>query len=348
MSLLSKLRPTTSSIQKEYVEKRQRVIYANDPKKTEAVKVAIEKLMAANSYAGDWYDVYTKINRGLQDSELTINFDAGSWFLNENLYPSYSQMYERATDANGKMALRNGSSGNKAVTRAAADDLVTLPEEWAFAHRFSQRRRLYDAFNATGATNQSMRGKWGEGNPDTANMTPKLQGSEATGYSSKNKDFKPKGKQVFAALNYGSRPHGSNVYYGFSHLILKPALKFNAIYYPGDTFFVAGFGSGTKSQAAYYTLGAMMQFAGGILRNDLWDSFVKRASLADTKSGDQLIEAHLFTTIKMNRDVEALVLSRTPKDFAGAEDWTPHWDTIAKNARTWCTRNNVRLIRANS
>lgn len=73
--------------------------------------------------------------------------------------------------------------------------------------------------------------------------------------------------------------------------------------------------------------------------------FVQKQGL---QTQGQAIESHFFTSIKMNRDVEALVLSRKPKEFAGAEDWTPHWDTIPKNARTWCTRNNVRLIRANA
>jgi hypothetical protein len=37
-SILNKIKPTQKSIQKEYVQKRQRALEANDPVKTEHVK----------------------------------------------------------------------------------------------------------------------------------------------------------------------------------------------------------------------------------------------------------------------------------------------------------------------
>ncbi|MBX7105623.1 MAG: hypothetical protein K1X57_16185 [Gemmataceae bacterium] len=344
MSLKTMLAPSTKSIQKEYVEKRQRAIYKNDPKKTEAVKNAIERLMTVNNYRGDWYDVYTMISQGLMNSELTINFDAGTWFLNENHYATYSQMYERATGPGGKMALKSSGNGNDAVTRAVADDLVTLPDEWAYAHPFSQRRRLYDALSATGSSKMISHGKLKPG-AEASDIAPKLKGTDATGYNSKNKNFKPKAKQVFAALNYGARPHGSNIYYGYSQLILKPGLKEKALYYPQDTFTEAAFGKGTTGQTAYHTLGTLI--AGSrFLANELWNCHVRKLSMPDTDEPMLLVEAHLFTTVQMNRDVEAMVLSRMPKKSADAQDWRAQWDTIQKNAREWCKRNNVRFVLA--
>src|SRR5947207_3037209 len=96
-------KPTAQSVQKEYVEKRQRVLFANDPKKTARVKAVVERFMAKYGVRGDWHDVYVKISRQLQAADLTINFDAGKWFLTDNQFPSYQQMYERGVKPNGQM-----------------------------------------------------------------------------------------------------------------------------------------------------------------------------------------------------------------------------------------------------
>src|SRR5262245_4389419 len=219
--------------------------------------------------------------------------------MQDNNYPTYAQMYQRAVGANGKMVLQNEANGNDAIPRAVADDLVTLPEEWANAHPFTPRKRLYDALNATGAAKVGLP----TGMLTQAGLTqaPKCNGSDEHGYTTKNKDFKPKAKQVFAALNYGRRPHGSNRYYGWSHLVLKPNLKINALYYPQDTFMVANSGHGTRSQAGYYTLGDLMEYAHNGLMDDLWRSCIQGQDLPDTTETVLMIEAHLFTTIKVNR-----------------------------------------------
>jgi hypothetical protein len=196
----------------------------------------------------------------------------------------------------------------------------------------------------TGSSKDISHGKLKPGTA-ASEIAPKLKGSEETGYSSKNKSFKPKAKQVFAALNYGARPHGSNTYYGFSHLILKPGLKEKALYFPQDTFNEAAFGKGTMFQTAYHTLGTLL--AGSrFLAGELWDCLVRKQSAPDTEETMLLVEAHLFTTVKMNRDVEAMVLSRMPKKGSDATDWRSQWDTIQKNAREWCKRNNVRFVLA--
>lgn len=340
---MSRLFPTSSSIQKEYVQKRQRALYANNPAKTAALKKKVERLMAQKNRQGDWLELYHQIQARLQASDLTINFDAGSWFLEDNTYKTYAQMYQRAVGTDGKMVLQNQPNGNHAVTRSAADDLVTLPQEWAFAHPFSQRKRLYDALSATGAAKANVApGRFG----DTEVMkqyATKLQGDDAAGYTTRNKDFKPKAKQVFAALNYGRRPHGSNTTYGWSHLVLKPELKRNALYYPKDTFYLANEGTRVKAQAAFCILGAVMEYAHHGLMDCLWRSGIEGATLPDTGDGCLLIEAHLFTTIKVNRDVVSMVLSKPLKPGPNGEDRNPQWNTIVANARTWCTRNNVAL-----
>jgi len=338
---MSRLFPTSASLQKEYVKKRQRALYTPNPARTNRVKAKVEALMLRRGYQGDWRDIYDQIHLKLQLSDLTINFDAGSWFMQDNTYKTYAQMYQRGVGADGKMVLQNGDNDNNAVTRALADDLVTLPYEWASAHPFTQRRRLYDALSVTGVGPNIPTAILGQ--PDSAaNFAPKLKVAGA-GYATKNKDFKPKAKQVFAALNYGQRPHGSNVFYGHSHLVLNPQLKLNAIYYPQDTFNVAAQGQGTKTQAAYHTLGDLMEYAKNDLMDALGKSCIEGLPLSDTIQPGLLVEAHLFTTIKVNRDVQEMVLSKTPKPGGALGDWTPHWNTIVANARAWSTRNNVAL-----
>ena len=49
MSLLDKIRPTSASIRKEYVEKRQRALYASNPAKTALVREKVEKMMASRA-----------------------------------------------------------------------------------------------------------------------------------------------------------------------------------------------------------------------------------------------------------------------------------------------------------
>ena len=337
MSFLKKLSPTPESIQKEYVEKRKRALFKNDDAKTEAVKKVIENLHAEHNIKADWHETYLRIHEHMQCAALTINLDAGSWFTTDNTYATYAQMYERGVGADGKMRLVNDSL-NPAKGRAITDDLVTIPDDWANSPRFSQRKRIYKAMHATGATKDSL--KMASDNPEKA---PTLVGGEKTGYSSTNKHFMPGAKQVFAALNYGRRPHGSTPTYGYSFLVLKPSLKEDAIYYPADTFNLAN--SGTRNQATFNTIGALLERANSTLRRDLWASCYHRHYLADIEPGDMdlLLEAHLFKQIKMAEDIESLFLSRLRK--SDLPQWPDaEWKNIINNATKWCQRNHVRLV----
>lgn len=339
-SFLSKISPSSKSIQKEYVEKRQRALYANDPAKTEAVKKKVEAAMASNGVKGDWMDAYRKIHRALQASHLTINFEAGSWFSTENRYGTYTQMYERAVGADKVMVLKDGDAKNPAVPRAMADDLVTIPDEWAHAHPFSQRRRLYKAMNVSGASLSEVVASKKGVTAGNAALAVNLKGDKESGYSTRNKSFKPKARQVFAALNYGVRPHGSCTLYGSSYMVLNPALKENAMYYPADTFFIAT--RGTSTQGAFNTIGALMQHMTPSLMKQIWSSCYNMQTLADTDNGDYLIEAHIFKKLKISEDVQTVVLSRQRKGSEPA--WSnAQWNNIVANATTWCQRNSVRL-----
>jgi hypothetical protein len=342
MSLISMLSPSSKSIQKEYVDKRLRHIKHEDKAKAQAVADKIIALQRQHHIGSDqrpvpWTDTYLRIHERLRAADLTINLDAGSWFARDNTYATYSQMYERATGANGQMALKDDEY-NKAAVRAVADDLVTLPEEWANAHPFSQRKRLYKAMNVTGATKA---GAGGHMAALKAAHHPTLVGDGKQGFATTNTHFKAKAREVFAALNYGRRLHGANTTYGFSYLILDPKLKQRALYYPSDTFFLAT--QGVTSQCSYDTLGSVLKGAHPEMVTALWKSCYGRESLPDTAKGVLMIEAHIFKKLKIAEDVQTLVLSRarnnTRPPFAENE-----WRDIVKNATVWCNRNAVRLV----
>lgn len=341
MSILNILKPTSASIQKEYVQKRQRVLDRDSKERVDAVEAAVKRLMAHFHVSGDWVSHYARINQQMQDAELTINFDARSWFSQENNFPTYAQMYERAVGKDGKMKLTDADPMNPALARAVVDDLVTLPDEWANAHPFSQRKRIYQAMNATGAS-QELCYKKSLKTSSAAEIAPKLNAKDG-GYGTKNKQFKSKAKQVFAALNFGNRPHGSNVAYGYSHLVLNPSLKRNALYYPCDTFFKWNIGA--NMQASYKTLASLLQYMSNSSARELWQSCHDSHSLADTDDGTYMIEAHLFQKVKVNRDVQALWLSRHHKKDAQPVT-NEEWLAILKNAETYCRRNHIRLILA--
>lgn len=146
---------------------------------------------------------------------------------------------------------------------------------------------------------------------------------------------------MFAALNYGNRPHGSSTYYGFSYMVLKPGLKDNAIFFGGDTFYKSSLG--TAAQASFNTVGAIIQFAVTKLQNALWDGCYNRQLLPDTDDGDYLVEAHLFKKLKIAEDVQTLVLSRLRE--SRHTPWTDaEWQGIIVNATKWCKRNHVMLV----
>lgn len=338
MSIFSSSSP--KQIQKEYVEKRKRELFKNDQAKTDAVIAKLKALGQANGVAIDddnWHEAYLKIHGALQRSSLTINVEAGNWFGKENTYGTYTSMYARSVTEKGKLALTDNDTKNPAAARAIVDDLVTVPEEWGQAHRFSQRKRLHNALNATG-TSQELGKKFGINDPARA---PKLE-KVGDKYTTRNKHFIPEAKQVFAALNYGRRAHGSSTFYGHSYLVLKPTLKQDAIYFPGDTFYTLG--RGTSQQATYFTIGALLERAGTILAREIWKSCYQGHVLEDTSDGDHLIEAHLFKEVRINQDVEMLVLSRSRR--AESPKWAENeWRDIIANATKWCRVNGgIQLV----
>lgn len=336
-------------LQKLYVDKRKRALHKRDDEKIDAVRTKIEAFQKANNIAGDWLTVYRRISSSLQAAPLTINIDAAKWFSGRNTFAAYAQMYERArrTPGSGGGVLMEDDRLNPADVRMRADDQITFPDSWGRAHKFSQRRAIWKSMNATGS-GTSKGGAMVDGNTikqvggTTSNFTP---GNPRT-FTTTNDKFDPKTKQVFAALNYGRRVHGACVDYGYSHLVLKSELKVRAMYYPTDTFYLAALDKvGLKGQESFETIGAVIRYRKGAYEQSFFDACYFNKMLGDNSKGEDLIEAHLFQEVVMNRDVQELALSRLQKaNDAVAPYSETEWETVLGNAREWCQRNNVRLM----
>ena len=236
MSIFSAIAPSSKSIQKEYVDKRMRQLKRETSADSPKIRELILRLQAkhhVNPTLMPWTKTYTRLLMAMSMGDLTINLDAGDWFMKAtpNTFATYKQTYERAQQPGGALALRDDEH-NKAINRTIADDLTTLPDEWANAHRFSQRKRLYKALNASGA-DASMAGSVKDMKSNLLTKHPglTLAGDGTHGVDTTNQRFKPKAKEVFAALNYARRLHGSNTTYGFSYLVLNPEFKRRALYY---------------------------------------------------------------------------------------------------------------------
>lgn len=279
-------------------------------------------------------DAYDKLTRTLQSRDLTINFKAASWFTTENPYNSYAQMYERAIKG-GRMILDDSDAKNPANIRVAADDRVTFPTQWA-ASQPAARRGQPGAVTLSpgGPSTQQIMGRMMAGRqltplgPAANILNPVPLAGEHSGYESPNIKFDPKTKQVFAALNYGRRPHGSSTEYGSSYFILSEKFKVDAIYFPEDTFYA----SGATLQVSYNTLGAIFLKAKPQMRQVIISSCFDNVRLPDTSDGSLLMEAHIFQPLLFAGGLSAMVLEESASE------------QVVQNAKTFCRKWKVRLV----
>lgn len=314
---------------------------------TEAM-TALRQCVAKLAKASDdrVLEAFDHMTRRLQQANLTINFQAASWFSQPNPYESYTQMYERGIKAfgegaDGKVAhmIMKDDALNPAKTRANADDRATFGsfmtnKDGSFKPAFSGIGRLMSpgALKQTGTDNK---GK--------------------AEYVASNPDFNPKSKQVFAALDYGRRPHGSSIKYGKSMMVLSDKLKTNAIYFAGDTFFASdeaskmtkGLPPGSVArvsadhQVSYELLGALLAFAGPKLRQELVTSCLHDMLLKDTEEAEFLIEAHLFEAIYFKSAVDRMFVVLEDKDGKPLDKQSRK--AVEQNAEDFCKRNAIKL-----
>jgi len=274
----------------------------------------------------------------LQLADLTINIKAAKWFMTPNNYSSYTQMYERAVrplKVPGRpvhqMRLTNGDANNPTHLRVAADAKATFRNEMMtggrFAPQFGGIGRVMNPGNLAAPTVDAQEGELEASNPY----------------------FNPRSKQVFAALNYGRRPHGSTVTYGHSYLVLNPKFKTNAIYFAGDTFGNTapdcGMNVSANDQISYDLLGAIYAKASHHLRQNIYKSCILNATLPDAIPSEELqllLEAHLFEPLYFSGNIQKVVISETPE--VGQPQPTPQeWQNIQINARAFASKHGARL-----
>jgi hypothetical protein len=215
--------PSAALVQQQYVAARLEDLKRRNPGLEQKVAQVLTQhpLLAGQKFKGDqWLEVYRKINRSLQAADLTINFKAESWFTTENPYASYTQMYERSAGADGTNKLFDDPM-NPANTRARVDDAVTFPAPWSNPAPPAQRGKA----NLTPGQQSGQRIQ-----PQMAFGQQRTLAGAKPGVESMNRHFNPKTKQIFAALNYGRRPHGSSLAYGDCCLVLQSRIKANAMY----------------------------------------------------------------------------------------------------------------------
>lgn len=308
-------------VQHHYVRAQVRTIEGNAES---VIADTLNALRARAEYAkfsdNQLYPVFQRMTTSLQNAEICINFKASKWFMQPNNYDSYTQMYERGVrniDAPGgkvpEMRLADDDI-NDAKMRVIADDIVTFPPH----------------MREGGNKYKPMDAKWGGmGRVMMPGNMQKVEGADE--YRNTNPHFNPKSKQVFAALNYGRRPHGASTGYGYSYLVLKRKLMTNMIFFACDTFNYRTQNVSAEHQISFLLLGALYGKASPLLREDLFKSCVANFKLPDTGNSLLLVEGHLFEPLKFEGNIEAMHVSRLD-DKTGVPLANGPWAMIKANA----------------
>ena len=267
-------------------------------------------------------NVVTPLQQLFENSRLTINFNGNGWFGAQAGFPEYKSMWDRLKD---NVSLNvSKSAANPADVRAKAD-------RWA----------LYGQFGKAD-TKAAMTGM----NLPHVKKTDPGQGVGETFFYSPKK-AKVTDSQVFAALNYGHRQHGSNIGYGQSYFELDDDFKKEAIFFAMDTFTPLYGASGIKTKAQrskLYQISAGA-FGGAILlaiksqydenpsntnkthsielAKDLLQAARNGAPKEDTNENHLMIEAHIFREVKMARGcINRVFLSK--KELSAAPNASNH------------------------
>ena len=309
-------------VQHHYVRAQLHTIEANAE---QLIHETINALRARHDF-GNLSDnalqrAYQRMTQSLQKAEICINFKASSWFIQPNNYDSYTQMYERGVrniDAPGgklypEMRLADNEINN-AKMRVFADDLVTFPPH--MREGGEKYKPIDPKFGGIGRV-----------------MVPgTMENVEGTDeYRSGNQHFNPKSKQVFAALNYGRRPHGACTSYGNSRLVLEPKLMTNMIFFACDTFYYRTENVSAEHQICFALLGAIYGKASPRLREELFKACLGNLQLPDTGDGHFLIEGHLFEPLTFAGNIKAMYVSRLDEGTGVPLAMGP-WATIKANA----------------
>lgn len=329
------LGPSAGLIQQHYLQQRIEELRRRDKGMEKRVQEALATLLPETK-SKNWLETYHKIQTRLQGADLTINFKADAWFSTENHFDSYTQTYERNQGAHGRNILLS-TAQDPADVRAKVDDTCTIPQAWNTPARPAAvtpggaRTRLGLQPGMQSGQRIAAQMKFGKQIKTTdERLFADTYGN--AGLESGNQRFNPKTKQIFAALNYGRRPHGSSTGYGKSHLVINPVFKAKALYYPADTFFTQG--ENISIQLPYGLLGAVVQTA-GLFRvsgvPDVIKSCYNNEILPDTYEPGKLFEAHIFSDLPFTGNIVAIHLD------------APHGSIQHKNAKKFAEKHGARL-----
>jgi hypothetical protein len=331
--------PSAHNVQQQYVDQRLEELEAERrPGMNQSLKVLNGLLTSQPRYAGkkiprkELERIYEALERNLQSAELTINFDAASFFGDENDSETYTQMYQQAVK-NGRMELRS-TQLNNAQDRARVDDQVTFPANWQGVQT-PQRRGLSPGRQGADRIMRQM---------DTGGLVPSA--STQFAYNASNKYFNPDTKQLFTALNFGRRPHGSLAYWGYSYFALKSELKPRCFYYPGDTFEQKDKPHCANAlQVPYDNLGAILGKSDATstgryhryLNSEIVKACVEGQILRDAGIATGSIEAHFFGELRFSEHVDYMVISPTQIMNRLA------WPRLVENARKFAAKHGFKL-----
>jgi hypothetical protein len=348
---------STKGVQHAYLNGRLKAINTSSSHDAllEATKTALRALPRFHKAKDAQLEfAIAQMTRRLQSADLTINIDARSWFRTENIYDSYAQMYQKAMRASrdGQMILTD-QKNNPARVRAGIDDNVTFPKDWGMKTTWLGQEGFRYANNPPPLPQQRGLSPAHTRNRLMQKMSPgQLRGVElqqgdqvVQGFVTDNQQFDPKTKQVFAALNYGRRPHGSSTYYGWSHMVLHDRFKFNALYYAGDTFnaLLPKYKLTPEHQITYPLLGLIYDKGRDPMRAGLLKSCLDNATLPSTSDKELLLEGHLFESFKFPGNIKTLYISQMDLP-ANDPDRGELIRTIYGNARTFAQRHGAQIV----
>jgi hypothetical protein len=337
---IAKTSPSAHLVQKQYVETRLEELEANRKPGRKAALDVLHAMLLAKAPLNkkpkkipfkELLRVYDAIERNLQSAELTVNFKCETWFMDENPYDTYTQMYQRAVEGN-RMVLRN-TDVNNADDRALADNAITFPTSWQRGQAPLQRG-LRPGRQSPERIQRQM---------DTGPLVPIHKPEDLPAFLAGNPHFNPHTKQVFLALNYGRRPHGSSINYGYSHFVAKGDLKAKCFYYAQDTFMRAKKGVDAGSiQVPYDELAALLEGNGDPhLQEAIFASCYEGKMLEDevkTLCKYYLVEAHHFGEMTFGEHVDYMVIS--PEGISSRS----LWPRVVANASKFAKRNKIRLF----
>lgn len=353
--------PMAATVQKKYVEARLNELKSLAGHSIAGAMFVIEQLLLEKIPAPkrprmvptqELLRIYRAIEQNLKSAELTVNFKADTWFTDPNPYDNYTQMYTRAVQGSNGMMILKDTAQNQADTRAGVDNNVSFPRAWAQGSAPTAAVRGRSLMPGARRDVREIQKRMDTGTLQDVRAKP----TDLAAWKAGNRQFNPDTKQIFLALNYGRRPHGSSTNYGWSYFVGKHELKDKCLYYSRDTFHTGTVMNPANAavplintavdaatmQIPFANLGAIIGQPGHHIRHDIFASCYEGQILKDivvaTTHADYLLEAHHFGEMWFSKHVEYMAIS--PRGISDPA----LWPRIVTNATEFTKRNKIPLV----